>query len=366
MTRELVAGVTLPLSGSLSIQGNEVRRGLELWCQAAQEQREHGIDLRILDDYSSARQARSNAERLLEQEVDLHFGPYGGAAGRAAAELTKRPGVLIWNHSSSDDEVARPFVVTLPTPASKYLVDAVELAVERDCSDALIAASDTRFGTAVARGALRCASAHGMEASVLLIAPGHWPSRQSDIMSHATAGRLVALCGELRDDIETVSELRAHGEPSLIAAVGAGVHEFGRALGSRAEDVIGPSQWEPDDSLADIGPRAEQMTTAFGDRYGSSPDYLAIQGWACGALAEAAVDSVGTGPEDLWRWVMRFEGRTGYGHFRLDHEGRQVGHRLRLVQWGANGNRQVLAQLSYEWALPSDRIPGSRNGSHRV
>lgn len=344
MTAELVVAVTLPITGSLSTQGHEVRRGLELWRRDAEVQGRRRIRLRILDDGSSARRAGANAERLLEQEVDLLFGPYGGAAGRAAAELAGRPGVLMWNHSSSDDDVARRFVVTLPTPASRYLIGAVELAAERGCSNALIAANDTRFGAAVARGAHQWATGHGMKASVLSIAPGEWRSRRSEILSQSTEGSLVALCGELRDDIETVAALRDYGEgPSVIAAVGAGVTEFGRVLGSRAAGVIGPSQWEPEDRSAEVGPSASRMVAAYRDLYSSSPDYLAIQAWACGVLAEAAVDHAGTEPGDLWRWASRFVGRTAYGDFRLDSDGRQIGHRLRLVRWDARANRKLLA-----------------------
>jgi branched-chain amino acid transport system substrate-binding protein len=341
VTAELVVGVTLPLSGSLSTQGDEVRRGLELWCRDAEVEGRKRIHLRIIDDGSSARRAAANVERLLEQNVDLLFGPY---AGRAVAQVAGRPGVLMWNHSSSDDDVARPFVVTLPTPASKYLVGAVELAAERGCLQALVAVSDTRFGAAVARGAEPCARALGMDASVLYVTPRQWAARRSEILSYDALGNMVALCGALRDDIETVAALRDRGNgSSLIAAVGAGVQEFGRALGNRAEGVIGPSQWEPEDTSTDVGPRSSRMVAAYRDRHGSSPDYLAVQAWSCGVLAEEAMEQVGPKPEDLWSWAMRFDGRTAYGHFRLDAEGRQVGHRLRLVRWNARENRRLLA-----------------------
>jgi branched-chain amino acid transport system substrate-binding protein len=272
------------------------------------------------------------------------FGPYGGAAGRAVAEVAGRHGVLMWNHSSADDVVARPFVVTLPTPASKYLVGALEFAAERGCFHALVAVSDTRFGAAVARGAETWVRGRGMDASILHIAPGQWVAHRSEILSSAVQGNLVAMCGVLRDDIETVAGLRDHGEgSSLIAAVGAGVQEFGRALSSQAEGVIGPSQWEPEDASVDVGPRSSGMVAAYRDLHGSSPDYLAVQAWSCGVLCEAAVEEVGPEPEHLWSWAVGFEGRTAYGDFRLDPVGRQGGHRLRLVRWDASGNRKLLA-----------------------
>ncbi len=200
-------------------------------------------------------------------------------------------------------------------PASQYLVGAVELAAERGCSHALVAVNE-------------------LDASVLYIAPGQWGSHRPEILSHAAPGNLVALCGSLRDDIETVAALRDRGEgSSVIAAVGAGVHEFGRALGSRVGGVIGPSQWESEDTFADVSPNASRMVAAYRALHGSSLDYLAVQAWSCGALAEAGVDQVGLEPEDLWSWARRFVGRTAYGDFRLDSEGRQVGHRVALLVW---------------------------------
>jgi ABC-type branched-subunit amino acid transport system substrate-binding protein len=249
----------------------------------------------------------------------------------------------IWNHSSSDDEVARRFVITLPTRASKYLIGAIELAAGRGCSETLIVASDTRFAATVATGAERRAIARGMRVSSLYIPPREWVARRSEIVSRVATVDLVLLCGALHDDIETVAALRDRGESNRsIAAVGAGVREFGRALGPLAEGVIGPSQWEPEEATVDVGPRSSTMVMGYRERYGRSPDYLAIQAWACGALAEEAVDRVGPKPDDQWTWASRFPGRTAYGDFRLDQKGRQVGHELRLVEWDAAGNRHVL------------------------
>jgi ABC-type branched-subunit amino acid transport system substrate-binding protein len=136
--RIVLAGATLPLTGAHSIQGREARRGLDLWLRDVNAaggiivgERHRPIELRLLDDRSSAERALRNAETLLGQGVDLLVGPYGRSTGLEVTSAAQRTGTIVWNNGCSADEVARPMVVTLPTPSSHYLMGAVELATTR-------------------------------------------------------------------------------------------------------------------------------------------------------------------------------------------------------------------------------------------
>lgn len=263
--------------------------------------------------------------------------------GVAASAYVRSSGRVLWNHGASADEAGGPLVVSLPTPASRYLEGAVDLAAARGCRSLVIAATAGPFGRTVAGGGAARAAGAGMPVRLIPVAPGARDAHHDELIAAAEEGAAVLLCGRLEDDVAGVAAVRAAGaEPPLLAAVGAGVGRFGEALGSDARGVVGPGQWERDDRPVDLGPSSHEVVTRYRDRYGASPDYVAVQAWAAGVLAAAALAEVGPDPEATWRWAVAFRGRTAYGGFALGSEGRQVGHDLRLVGWSPDGRRHVL------------------------
>lgn len=107
-------GAPVPASGRYRVQGLQMRAGLELWAGRA------GARLLLEDDESTpALAARLHAE-LLARGCRFVLGPYGSDSTRAVAE--GRPGI-VWNHGAAADDVQRlPGVVSLASPASRYLV----------------------------------------------------------------------------------------------------------------------------------------------------------------------------------------------------------------------------------------------------
>jgi branched-chain amino acid transport system substrate-binding protein len=344
------SGVTLPLSGRHAVQGEQARRGFELWREAVQGDGGLVVDgvlrpleLHILDDGSSPRRALSNVRALLSERTRILFGPYGRASALAVGSYTGGAGQVLWNHGSSADDVYRPFVVSMPTPASRYLVGVVDLALARGCRTVMIAANAAPFGRTVANGGAARAVSVGMAVRVLLIPPGTWPAHHVELLAAADGDTAVILCGRLDDDIAAVAALRAMGgNLRVLAAVGAGVGRFGEVLGADAQGVVGPSQWELEDGTVDMGPSPYEVVQRYRQRHSGDPDYLAVQAWASGLLAAAAVAEVGTDPPAMWRWALRFRGRTPYGEFALTQDGRQIGHELRLIEWGSEGHRTVI------------------------
>ena len=105
----------MPATGRYAVQGARVRAGLELWASRA------GTRLVVEDDRSRpARAARLHAE-LVERGCQFVLGPYGSDSARAVAAA--RTGAVVWNHGAAADDVQRlPGVVSVPSPASRYLV----------------------------------------------------------------------------------------------------------------------------------------------------------------------------------------------------------------------------------------------------
>src|SRR5436309_1141487 len=159
MSRTLVdeVGAPLPLTGRYSAQGTVVRAGLELWARDA------GVRLVFRDDGSDPRQASRVHEELVARGCRFVLGPYASDSGRAVARaLSDR---VLWNHGAAADDVQRlPGVVSLPAPASRYLV-ALGRAVAQLHPGARVAVAGApgRFARFAAEGLTQHAAVLGLE-----------------------------------------------------------------------------------------------------------------------------------------------------------------------------------------------------------
>jgi len=73
----------------------------------------------------------------------------------------------------------------------------------------------------------------------------------------------------------------------------------------------------------------------FREQFGRQPEYTAAGSFAVGLIFEECVRQVGSlRDSDLLPAAAELDCFTLYGKFRLDSaSGRQVGHRILLVQW---------------------------------
>ena len=92
-----------------------MRTGLELWARRA------GVRVDVVDDGSKPERAARIHEELIARGYRFVLGPYGSDCTRKVAEA--RAGSVVWNHGAAADDVQRlPGVVSVATPASRYLV----------------------------------------------------------------------------------------------------------------------------------------------------------------------------------------------------------------------------------------------------
>jgi hypothetical protein len=216
------------------------------------------------------------------------LGPYGSDSTRAVAEAAA--GAIVWNHGAAADDVQRmPGVVSVPSPASRYLV-AVARALEPGSRVAVVAAP----------GRFARFAREGLET-------------ERDLVDVADADA-VLLCGPLEWELERLRALRTSGQ--VLAGVSAGLAAFPELLGADPEGILAPVQWHPDLG----GPRGLR-------------DYVAAQAYAAAVLAQQLADRPAAE-------VRRLRAKTFFGGFELDETGLQVGHRLSVVQW--RGDRQEL------------------------
>jgi hypothetical protein len=146
----------VPTTGRYAVQGTQMRLGIDLWAERV------GRQLVLADDESRPERAAELHEELLGRDYGFVLGPYGSDSTRAVAAT--RPGVL-WNHGAAADDVQRlPGVVSLPSPASRYLIALGRAIAELHpgCRIALVTAAGP-FAQFAREGIERAASSLGLE-----------------------------------------------------------------------------------------------------------------------------------------------------------------------------------------------------------
>ena len=227
-------GAPLPLTGRYAVQGAQVRAGLELWA------RHTGARLVLLDDCSDPRQAARLHEDLDAGGCRFVLGPYGSDSTRAVARA--RAGRVVWNHGAAADDVQRlPGVVSVPSPASRYLV-ALGRAVARLSPGAHVAVEG-------APGRFACEELQ-REAAVLGLR----------LVPKPTKADAVLYCGPLEWEL---ARFRLREPGLLLGGVSPGLAAFAQLLGDDPEGPLAPVQWHPDLRVeSELGPVTGSRSTS--------------------------------------------------------------------------------------------------------
>jgi ABC-type branched-subunit amino acid transport system substrate-binding protein len=248
------------------------------------------------DESDPATASRMHAE-LLAAGCSPVLGPYGSDTTRAVA--LARGGAPVWNHGAAADDVQRlPGVVSVATPASRYL-----LAVAR----AAAGLGAERIAVRPAPGRFARLAREGLEREVATVG-----EEQADC---------VLLCGPVEWEAARFRELAGRGV--MLAGVSPGLPDAPRVW---PEGTLAPVQWHPD----------------LGGPAGVS-DYVAAQAYAAALVAERCLELE---PADPVAAARRLSTRTFFGRFELDETGLQTGHRLSVVRWRAGRQELALADAA--------------------
>ncbi len=311
----------MPLSGRYALQGSQMESGLRLWAAWARR------NVVIEDDRSCPARAASLHSELLDRAAFV-VGPYGSDSTRAVA----RSAALVWNHGAAADDVQQlDGVVSLPTPASRYLV-ALARAVGRIRPGArtVVASARGPFGSLARAGLERIAESLVLE----IVDKTSFAAVITSIRRHRPS--VVLGCGSFLQEVHLVRSMAACAADILYAGVAPGMADFARIAKVDPEGMLATVQWHPEaTSHAEIGPSGAEVA----DNARRPLDYVGAQVIAAATLAEHCTRLA---PHDPYAMARSLKTTTFYGAFELDAEtGMQIGHELSVIEWKA-GRQELL------------------------
>lgn len=357
---EIRVGLSVSTSGRFQREGQQALNGILLWQSYANAQGgisaggdiSPSVHLIWYDDGSRVSGTRENVLRLLwDDRVDILFGPYSSSLTMAAAEIAEGHKKILWNYGGTSDEIfgrGWHYIIGISSPAGDYFRTLPRWLADEHPElrriTVLYSASGT-FGRQVCGGVIESAqeSAHSVD-----LVPFDSPLKDRDLVVSRLldlSPEAVVLAGNFQDEL-AIMRTRPHWPTTVhtTAAVAAGIGTFSSELGTMADGVLGPSQWEPDMSFPiNVGPSSDWFVSSFQKQFGNAPDYIAAGGFAAGLMvAECIRGSASLDIERLRCIASQLDCNTLYGRFRIDAEnGKQLGHRMPLIRW-ENGKKVVL------------------------
>jgi ABC-type branched-subunit amino acid transport system substrate-binding protein len=326
-------GAVVPLTGRYALQGGQVRVGLELWAQRT------GVHLVLADDGSEPARSVEVFHELLVRRCELVLPPYGGDSTRAVARAAS--GSVVWNHGAAADDVQRlPGVVSVPTPASRYLV-ALGQAVAQLRPEAAVAVVSAQgpFGRFAREGFALRADRLGLRL-VGCFGFADPPQRIA-----ATSPDAVLACGPPYREIKLFRALAPLLPDALRGGVSPGLSAFPMLLGRDPDGFLAPVQWHHEMAIAPhLGPTSAIVVADAQLAGHPGIDYVAAQAYAAALVAKRCLELA---PDDPLSVARTLRTTTFFGAFELDPgSGVQRGHHLAVIEWRGQRRHLLLADAA--------------------
>lgn len=343
-------GVTFSMEGRYKSLSFMVKNGYELWAEEVNRRGGilgRSVEIVSYNDKSSKKLVGTLYERLITKDrVDLVLSPYGSSLTMRAAEVTEQHGYVLLASSASSLEIwDRGFnrVFGVYSTAERYFLGFLDLLARQGYRRIGVVYSDATFNVSAAEGVKKWANLFGLS----IVSYEKFEDGKADFQKIAETQKDkniegLIFCGYPPDGYAFLQSLEKNSirPPGLAATILPALPDFYENLGSYAENIFGPSQWEPDKRLP--FPGTLEFIDNFTHRTGRAPSYQACSSYSAGQILERAVEQAGSiDHEKIRNYVSSLDTVTIMGRFKVDFHGKQIGHNPILVQW-QNGKKEIV------------------------
>ena len=353
-------GATVSLSGKYSEPSAMVQDGYRLWAKQVNQRGGllgRPVELVVYDDRSEPETVYQRYQQLIQRDgVDLVLSPYGTPLTLQASQISESrqmvmlacaaSGKAIWNRGYR-------YVFGMYALADRYFIGMLDLMARRGLDSVSIIYEDSPFNRDVAEGTASWARRFGIDVALKRsFVPGE---RQLapllDEAAHKNAVGLI-LSAYPPDGYRMLALMTSSGwRPRALGITIAPIHpDFHRQAGPIAEGIFGPSQWEPDERIP--FPGTNDFIHDFNAAYQKLPSYHAGSAYAaCQILERAITDLHDLNHDRIRDYINALDTVTVIGRFKVDLQGRQVGHNPILIQW-QGGKKEIVYPTKMQTAAP--------------
>nr|BBH93088.1 branched-chain amino acid ABC transporter substrate-binding protein [Thermogemmatispora argillosa] len=302
------------------------------------------VQLVYYDDQGSASTAVQLYQRLITTDkVDLLVGPYQTDLTSAIAPLVTRYKMAMPAMAANLEPFSGryPYLVQSITQTPRYMIPVIDLAATKGYKTLALLIQDTAFPRELAQGIKQEAAARGIR----VVFEATYPADTNDFTA------LVLKAGAAKPDMIIGATYLADAEGIIRAARASNVNaklfafsigpvepEFGSALGSAANGILGTTLWFP--TLKTAG--NAEFVKNFRARFGRDPDYHAAMAYATMQALAAAVKMAGSLDQTKIRDAyLKLDLQTVAGEFKLNSLGQQLGYQSYVLQW-QNGKQELV------------------------
>jgi branched-chain amino acid transport system substrate-binding protein len=338
-------GAVLELSGASATGGQIAQRGYQLWADTVNAKgglsigdKKYNVDLVVQDCKSDPGTAADATSRLATEEgVNAIFGAYTSGVQIAMDPICAKYKVPCIAGSAESPGIWKKqpaftfgVIPAVDTTAARSIQSIVDIANPKPATAAVVGANEP-FSDDTAQGFRKGVEDAGLKVAHFSLFP---PNADLAPVANVVAAQrpdIVAVGGHDVLLVDFVNAMAATGytPKAIIEHYGITDASFSKALGRRADGVMGISVWLPTASFSDdLFGSAADYAKAFEEKHGSPPDYTAAGCSAAGQVLQAAVEKLGQTPslaEDarvkLNDLIAATDLTTFYGPIRFAPEG---------------------------------------------
>ena len=352
-------GAAVSETGKYAREGKDTRQGYNLWLDWVNNEKGgiqvgdelYEVEIVYYDDEGDPDTTAKLVETLItEDEVDFLLGPYSSGLTKSASAISEKYDVLmVEGNGASESLFERGFqnLFAVLTPAGNYTQSALQMLADKGAQSVVIAYEDTAFPTSVAEGAQRWAEEYGLE----VLAVETYPKDVADVSGIMTKFRdlnpdVFVGGGHFNDALlftRAAKELDFNPK-AMVITVGPSNPEFVAEMGTDANYIIGPTQWEAVMAYEDqwLG-TAAQYAERYQAMWSESPTYQAAESTATALALMVAIENAGSlETADVRQALNDLDITTFYGPINFDDTGKNAAKPMGSIQV-QDGDIKVIA-----------------------
>jgi branched-chain amino acid transport system substrate-binding protein len=342
-------GATVSLEGKYSETSFMIHNAYKLWEEQVNNRGGilgRPVKLILYDDKSNKERIRSLYEKLItEDRVDFVLSPYGTPLTLVASEVTERHGYVMIACAAAGEQIWERgfrYVFGMHALSKRYFIGYLDLVARNGLESMAILFEKTSFNITTAKGAQQWADRFGLIVDINqgFDGPHEFPGLLQQLKAKNVDGLIFsAYPPECYTFIHLMKKAR-YRPKAMAFAIAPALPGFHRRVGTYADGVFGPSQWEADKRIP--FPGTVNFIDAFIRVSGKVPSYHAGGAYgSCQILEKVIIQTRSFDHEKIMNAIHSLDTVTVTGRFKVDHSGRQIGHNPIIIQW-QNGKKEIV------------------------